>query len=76
MYRWPGIMVVTASACALVAATLTLVTIAALPSIWQGGRRVDSWTGLRKLFFTSTVLVYAAFSVLLALSGGLEPWSR
>ena len=76
MYRWPGLMVVTASACALVAAALTLVTIAALPSVWQGGRRVDSWPAGRKVFFTLTVLIYAAFSVLLAMGGALEPWSR
>ena len=76
MYRWPGLLLVTASACALVAAVLTAITIAALPAIWQGGRRVESWTGLRKLFFTATVLIYLSFSVLLAMSGGLEPWSR
>ncbi len=75
MYGWPGPLIVIASACALVAAALTLVTIVAVPAIWQGGRRVDSWTGLRKLFFTLTVLIYAAFSVLLALGGALEPWS-
>ena len=76
MYRWPGLMVVTASACALVAAALTLLTIAALPAVWQGGRRVDSWTGLRKVFFTASVLIYTAFAILLAIHGGLEPWSR
>ena len=67
---------VTASACALVAAALTLVTIVAIPAIWQGGRRVDSWNPARKVFFTATVLIYAAFSVTLALNGALEPWSR
>ncbi|WP_296595865.1 serine hydrolase [Phenylobacterium sp.] len=76
MYGWPGPLVVTASACALVAAALTLLTIAAVPAIWQGGRRVESWSGLRKVFFTITVLIYAAFSVLLAVNGALEPWSR
>ena len=64
-----------ASTCALVAAALTVLTIAALPAIWQGGRRVESWTGLRKLFFTATVLIYTGFSVLLALNGALEPWN-
>jgi CubicO group peptidase (beta-lactamase class C family) len=75
-YNWPGLLVVTASACALVAAVLTFVTLAALPAIWQGGRRVESWTGLRKTFFTVTVLVYLGFSILLAMGGALEPWSR
>jgi CubicO group peptidase (beta-lactamase class C family) len=76
MYGWPGPLVITASACALVAAALSLITIAAVPAIWQGGRRVDSWTALRKVFFTMTVLIYTAFSVLLAMNGALEPWSR
>jgi len=76
MYGWPGPLIITASTCALVAAALSLVTIAAVPAIWQGGRRVESWTGLRKVFFTMTVLIYTAFSVLLALNGALEPWSR
>lgn len=76
MYGWPGPLITTASACALVAAALSLVTIAALPAIWQGGRRVESWTAARKLFFTITVLIYAGFSILLAVNGALEPWSR
>ncbi len=75
-YRWPGALIVAASACALVLAALTLITIAALPAVWQGGRRVDSWSAGRKLSFTLTVLIYAGFSVLLALNGALEPWSR
>jgi hypothetical protein len=76
MYGWPGPLLVTASACALVAAALSLVTVAALPAVWQGGRRVDSWTIGRKVFFTLSVLIYTTFSVLLALNGALEPWSR
>lgn len=76
MYGWPGPLIVTASTCALVAAALSLLTIAAVPAIWQGGRRVDSWSATRKVFFTMTVLIYTAFSVLLAMNGALEPWSR
>ncbi|MDZ4375255.1 MAG: serine hydrolase domain-containing protein [Phenylobacterium sp.] len=76
MYRWPGALLITASACALVAAVLTLITIAALPAVWQGGRRVDSWGAGRKALFTITVLIYTGFSVLLAMNGALEPWSR
>lgn len=76
MYGWPGPLLITASACALVAAALSLITIAAILAIWQGGRRVDSWTAMRKVFFTTTVLIYTAFSVLLAINGALEPWSR
>lgn len=75
MYRWPGPLLITASACALVAAALTLATLIALPAIWQGGRRVDSWTPFRKMGFTLTVLIYTGFSVLLGLWGALSPWS-
>ena len=75
MYRWPGALLIIASACALVAAGLTVITLLALPMLWRGGRRVDSWSGLRKTFFSVTVVVYAVFSVLLALDGGLSPWS-
>jgi CubicO group peptidase (beta-lactamase class C family) len=75
MYRWPGALMIMASACALVAAGLTITTFVAMPSIWRGGRRVDSWTHLRKAFFSVTVLIYAAFSVDLALWGALSPWS-
>ncbi len=74
-YDWPGLLLITASACALVAAALTVITIAALPAVWQGGRRVDSWSPVRKAFFTITVVVYAAFSILLGLWGALAPWS-
>jgi CubicO group peptidase (beta-lactamase class C family) len=75
MYRWPGVLMIMASACALVAAALTVTTLVALPAIWRGGRRVDSWTHLRKAFFTVTALIYAAFSVDLALWGALSPWT-
>jgi CubicO group peptidase (beta-lactamase class C family) len=75
MYRWPGVLMITASACALVAAALTVTTFVALPAIWRGGRRVDSWTHLRKAYFSVTVLIYAAFSIVLALWGALSPWS-
>ena len=74
MYHWPGFWLMIASACALMAALLTLLTIIMLPGVWRGGRRVDSWTDLRKLRFTMTTLIYAAFSLLLLLWGVLEPW--
>ncbi|HZZ68734.1 MAG TPA: serine hydrolase domain-containing protein [Phenylobacterium sp.] len=75
MYRWPGVLMITASACALVAAGLTATTLLALPAIWRGGRRVDSWTPLRKAFFSVTVFIYLAFAVDLASWGALSPWS-
>ncbi len=75
MYRWPGALILTASACALVAAGLTATTFLALPAIWRGGRRVDSWTHLRKAYFTLTLLIYGAFSIDLGIWGALSPWS-
>ncbi|MDP3749593.1 MAG: serine hydrolase domain-containing protein [Phenylobacterium sp.] len=75
MYGWPGPLLFIASACALVAAALTLATLLLLPAIWRGGRRVDSWTPLRKLAFSVTVLLYSAFAVVLWFWGVLSPWS-
>jgi hypothetical protein len=75
IYHWPGALLLTASACALVASSLTIVTILVLPAIWRGGRRVDSWSHLRKTGFTLTVLIYAGLAVVLGLSGALSPWS-
>jgi len=46
-----------------------------LPAIWRGGRRVDSWTALRKAAYSFTALLYGAFSILLGLWGALSPWS-
>ena len=74
MYGWPGPLVITASTCALVASVLTLATIVSLPAVWRGGRRVDSWSGWRKSFFTLTLLIYSAFGLALTLGGALEPW--
>jgi len=75
MYDWPSPLIVLASACALVAAGLTVLTVLALPAVWSGGRRVDSWSYLRKASFTITVAIYAGFAVMLGLWGALLPWS-
>ncbi len=75
MFGWPSGSLIIASACVLVAAFLTLLSLIMLPAIWRGGRRVDSWSGLRKASFTFTVLVYAAFSLILGLWGTLTPWN-
>jgi CubicO group peptidase (beta-lactamase class C family) len=75
MYGWPSPSIVLASACALVASGLTLITILVLPAIWSGGRRVDSWSYLRKFAFTATVAIYLSFAVMLGAWGALSPWS-
>ncbi|HEY2661211.1 MAG TPA: serine hydrolase [Caulobacteraceae bacterium] len=74
--HWPGPFLLVASACALVAALLTLLTLVMSPWLWRGGRRLDSWSAGRKLGFTATTLIFTAFSVVLGLWGALEPWSR
>ena len=75
VYAWPGARLILASACALVASVLTVFTLAALLSIWRGGRRLDSWPVMRKVAFTATTLLYAAFAVVLFHWGALTPWS-
>jgi len=74
VYDWPGGLIITASACALVAGVLGVFNIVLLPIVWRGGRRVDSWTLGRKLRFTVTCLIFGAFTVLVGLWGGLTPW--
>jgi hypothetical protein len=75
MYGWPGPWVLVASACALVAALLTVLALVLTPVVWRGGRRLDSWTIGRKLRFTLTTLIFAAFSLQLLMWGALAPWS-
>ena len=75
MYQLPSPLLLIASACALVAALLTLLTVGMSPSVWRGGRRVDSWGECRKLRFTATTAVFAAFAFMLPWWGALEPWS-
>jgi CubicO group peptidase (beta-lactamase class C family) len=75
MYGWPGVSLLVASACAIVAALLTILTAAILPSVWRGGRRVDSWTAWRKAGYAATVLIYMSFSALLFMWGVLTPWA-
>jgi CubicO group peptidase (beta-lactamase class C family) len=75
MYAWPTPYLLIASACALVATVLSFLTLGMAPTVWRGGRRVESWTAWRKLRFTITTFIFAGFSVLLAVWGALEPWS-
>jgi len=74
-FDWPGGWLLTASSCALVATILSAANLVLLPLVWRGGRRVDSWTLGRKLRFTATALIFAAFSVVLALWGAIYPWA-
>jgi hypothetical protein len=58
-----------------VASVLSVANLVLLPLVWRGGRRVDSWTLGRKLRFTATALIFAAFSLVLALWGAIYPWA-
>ncbi len=75
VFGWPSGWLLTASACALIATALALVTLAMIPVVWRGGRRVDSWNDLRKLCFTVTSLIFIGFAVVLAAWGFLEFWN-
>jgi hypothetical protein len=68
VYGWPSGWLLSASACAFVATLLTVATLAMLPVVWRGGRRVDSWVSLRKLAFTCTTLIFLSFA---AAAGGV-----
>ncbi len=74
-FGWPSGWLLSGSACALVAALMSVLTLGALPMVWRGGRRVDSWTAGRKVAFTFTTLLFVFLSVLLGLWGYLLPWS-
>ena len=74
-YDWPGWNLLLASACALVAALMSLASLPLVPFVWRGGRRLDSWSVGRKARFTATALVFFGYAVLLGFWGALEPWS-
>ncbi len=74
-YDWPGWNLLLASACALVAALMSLASLPLVPFVWRGGRRLDSWSVGRKARFTATALVFFSYAVLLGFWGALEPWS-
>jgi len=75
IFDWPGLLLLAASACALVATFLTVACAALLPLVLRSGRRVDSWSALRRAGFTATVVVSLVLSLLLGLWGGLSPWA-
>ena len=72
---WPNPWLVGASSAALAAALLTVVQLIQLFGVWRGDRRLQGWSGWRKLRHTATVLAFAAFSFVLLGWGALEPWS-
>ena len=65
MYSWPGPWLVIAQGCAVVAGLMTLATVFYLPSVWRGGRRIDSWSAWRMAGFTATLLLSLTLSAML-----------
>jgi CubicO group peptidase (beta-lactamase class C family) len=72
VYGWPGPLVTTVSVAALAAAVLSLASAALTPFAWadRGG-----WSLWRKVRFTTTILAFSAFGILLAVLGALQPWN-
>lgn len=74
-FDWPGGLLLTASSCALIASLLAVAGLVFIPFVWRGGRRVDSWTLGRKLRFSFTALLFAAYALLLGSWGAIFPWA-
>jgi CubicO group peptidase (beta-lactamase class C family) len=72
VYDWPGPLVTAASAAALAATVLSWAAAALTPFAWAGR---GGWSPWRKLRFTATILTFAAFGLLLAMLGALQPWN-
>jgi hypothetical protein len=72
VYGWPGPLVTAVSAAALAATVLSWAAAALTPFAWAGQ---GGWSPWRKLRFTATILTFAAFGVLLAMLGALQPWN-
>lgn len=75
MFGWPGALILLSSACAVVATGFTLISALMAPSVLRGGRRVDSWTAVRKTGYLATVVIHSLFAILLYLWGALTPWA-
>jgi hypothetical protein len=75
LFDWPGLYLLAASATALVATFLTLVCTGLAPLVIRSGRRLDSWSPIRRIAYIATVGVSLLFGLLLALWGGLSPWA-
>ena len=72
---WPGPLLMTASAAALTASTLTLPGVVLLPAVWRNAPDSPGWTRWRKGRYTAALAIFAAFGILLGAWGALEPWA-
>jgi hypothetical protein len=74
VYNWPTSPILVFSTAALAASLLAAVTVLLLPAVWRRAP-VAGWTWWRKLRFTLTTLIFAAFGGILALWDALQPWN-
>jgi CubicO group peptidase (beta-lactamase class C family) len=71
--QWPGAGILIASTAALLASLTTLACALLLPAAWRGTS--PGWTAWRKSRYTLALAIFAAYAILLAVWGGLQPWS-
>jgi CubicO group peptidase (beta-lactamase class C family) len=72
VFAWPDVRLVIASSAALCAALLSIVVLTALPFTWKSH---EGWGTWRKLRFSASGILFAAFGVQLAFWGFLQPWA-
>jgi CubicO group peptidase (beta-lactamase class C family) len=73
LFGWPRPWLIAASTLGLAAALISGLALIATPLTWRGGDK--SWTIGRRLRFSLTSLIFAAFGLQLALWGALAPWA-
>ena len=72
VFGWPGPLMLVASGAGLAAAVLSWAAMVATP--WALAGR-DGWNNWRKARFRATTMAFAAFGLLLATLGALQPWN-
>jgi len=72
LYQWPSTGILAFSASALVAATLSAISLLLAPLVWTAK---DGWPLARKGRFTLTALILTALGLQLACWGALQPWA-
>ena len=72
LFGWPSPWLIAASSFGLAAALVSGLAFLLTPLTWGGGEK--TWTVGRRLRFTLTSLIFAAFGLQLALWGALAPW--
>ena len=71
LFGWPGPFITIFAWAGLVAAALSLVSLALLVP----ASRSPGWSGWRKLRYAMTTVIFCGFAALTAIRGGLDVWS-